>query len=242
MLIPLTRKKFEQLIPLVATAGQYRYYWGKVSDFLKRLLISVVSVLVIYVLGKLLGEGFGTLTFLIGLSAGLYWLWGPIYLASFRNLEYRKYTYSGFWQGEVLDVFITEELIGKEKTVNNRGELVIIENRERRLNLEVGDETGFRSKLQVPLRREHQVIAPGQVAAMIVLSNQADLSRITRVSDIYISSHNLWVSDYPYLRRDTFVEVSRRLRKSSDYGDGGRRSPRRSSKRSRQQASMDRDW
>jgi len=49
---------------------------------------------------------------------------------------------SGFFRGRVLDVFITEELIGEE-TVNNKGDLVIVENRERRLNLEVGDETGL---------------------------------------------------------------------------------------------------
>jgi len=47
-----------------------------------------------------------------------------------RNGEYRKYKYSGFFRGRVLDVFITEELIGKEETVNNKGELVIVENRE----------------------------------------------------------------------------------------------------------------
>jgi len=43
MLIPITRQKFEQLIPLVATGTQYKYYWGKPFDFILRLLISVIS-------------------------------------------------------------------------------------------------------------------------------------------------------------------------------------------------------
>ena len=47
MLVPLTRQTFEQLIPIVATGDQYKYYWGRLSDILKRALISAVSVLTI---------------------------------------------------------------------------------------------------------------------------------------------------------------------------------------------------
>lgn len=222
MLVPLTRQKFEQLIPRIATGAQYRYCWGKSPDFLKRLLISVVAVLVVWLLGLVLGEGFGTLLFSVGLLAGFYWLWGPVLWASLRNGEYRRYQYSGFFRGRVLDVFVTEELIGKEETVNNKGELVIVENRERRLNLEVGDETGFATQVQVPLRRTHQVVAPGQVAEMLVLSNRGDLNSIAKLTDIYIPSQNLWVSDYPFLRRDVFAEVSRRIRDEKEESRGGR--------------------
>ncbi len=212
MLVPLTRQKFEQLIPRIATGAQYRYCWGTFADFLRRLLISVVALLVVWVLTLVLGKGFNILLFSLGMAAGLYCLWGPILWASLRNKEYRRYKYSGFFRGRVLDVFITEELIGKEETVNNKGELVIVENRERRLNLEVGDETGFTTQLQVPLRRTHQAVAPNQIAEMLVLSDQADLSRIAKVTDIYIPSRNLWVSDYPFLQRDVLVEVSRQIR------------------------------
>ena len=244
MLVPLTRQKFEQLIPRIATGTQYRYYWGKFSDCLNRLLISVVAVVVVLLLGLVLGESFGTLLFSLGLVAGLYWLWGPILWASLRNGKYRRYKYSGFFRGRVLDVFITEELIGKEETVNNKGDLVIVENRERRLNLEVGDETGFTSQLQVPLRRTHQVVAPGQVAEMVVLSNREDLSRIAKETDIYIPSQNLWVSDYPFLQRDVFVEVARRIR--DDYRSDSVSQPeprsRRASKKTRQSSKRKTDW
>jgi hypothetical protein len=232
MLVPLTRQKFEQLIPRIATGAQYRYCWGKSSDFLKRLLISVVSVVVVWLLALVLGEGFQTLLFALGLIAGLYWLWGPVLWASLRNGEYRRYKYSGFFRGRVLDVFITEELVGKEETVNNKGDLVIVENRERRINLEVGDETGFTTQLQVPLLRAHQVIAPNQVAEMLVLSNQSDLSRIAKETDIYIPSRKLWVSDYPFLRRDVFTDVSSRIRDDAYDSDSvPRRKPRRQSSR-----------
>lgn len=210
MLVPLTRKKFEELIPRVSTGAQYKYYWDKFP--LKRSLISIIGIGIAALLASLLGPGFDGLMLIVGLIAGFYWLWGPIYWANRRNAECRRYPHSGFWQGEVLDAFISEELVGKEETVNKRGELVIIENRERRLNLEVGDETGFSTKIQVPLRREHQRIKPYDVAEMIVMSNRADLGRISKISDVYIPAHRFWVNDYPYVQRDIFEQVSRTLR------------------------------
>lgn len=219
MLVPITREKFEQLIPLIATGPQYNFFWGKFQDFVKRLLISVIAVVVVLLLSLVLGDGFDALRLLLGITAGLYWLWAPVYWASMRNAECRRYKYSGFWRGRVADVYVTEELIGTEETVNNRGELVIVENRERRLNLEVEDETGFTAQLQVPLRRLHKGIAAGQIAEMLVMSNQPDLGRIAQTSDIYIPRLNLWVSDYPYVQRDMFDQVSRQLSKADDDRD-----------------------
>lgn len=218
MLVPLTREKFEQLIPIIATGPQYVYYWGKVPDVIKRVLISVTGIAIVLLLNLVLGSGFYALTLLLGIITGLYWWWGPIYWATRRNLEARRYKYGGFWRGRVADVFVTEELIGQEETVNNRGELVIVENRERRLNVEVEDETGFTAQLQAPLRRLHKGISRGQIAEMLVMSNEPDLGRIAKTSDLYIPSLNLWVSDYPYLQRDFFSQASRQLNKV-DKGD-----------------------
>jgi hypothetical protein len=213
MLIPITRKKFEELIPITATADQYRYFWGKFSDILQRVLISIAALVVVLILRYFVGDRFQIIFAFLGSATGLYWLWSPIYWATRRNLECRKYKFSGFLQGEVFDMFVTEELVGKEETVNKQGELVIIENRERRINLEIGDDTGFMTTVQAPLLRAHRSIRRGDLAQLLVLSNRDDLSRISRISDVYLPEYELWVSDYPYLRKDAFVEVSRRLGK-----------------------------
>ncbi|MGB7445060.1 MAG: phosphate ABC transporter permease [Coleofasciculaceae cyanobacterium] len=213
MLIPITREKFEEVVPLLATGPQYAYYWGKFPDFLKRVLISVLAVVIILLFKLLFSGGFSEgLSLSAGIIGGLYWLWGPVYWATIRNSQVRRNKYAGFWRGRVLDVFVTEDLVGKEETVNQKGELVIVENRERRVNVEVGDETGFTTLLQAPLRRLHKGINPGQLAEMLVMSNQSDLGRIAQTSDIHIPRLNLWVSDYPYLRRDEFIQVSAQLR------------------------------
>ena len=213
MLIPLTRKTVETLIPAVATGDQYKHYWGKPQDLLKRLLISVTALIVVLVIGAATrdNEISGFCRFIFGIATGLYWFWYPIYGASLRNRTYRRYPYAGLWQGEVLDAFVTEELIGTEETVNKRGELVIVEDRERRINLEVGDESGFRTLVQAPFLRDHKTIYPGMPVQLLLLSQEKNLSRISKISDAYLPNRDLWVSDYPYLRRDMFLEVSQRV-------------------------------
>ncbi|MBD2677808.1 MULTISPECIES: phosphate ABC transporter permease [Nostoc] len=223
MLVPLTRQKFEQIVPLIATGLQYKYYWGKFANFLQRLLISVVAIVVILLVRALFGLEFGPIIFVLGVISALFWLWYPVFQASMRNLQCRRYKYSGFFRGRILDWWITDQLIGKQETVNSKGELVIVENREKRINLEVGDDTGFTIEFDVPLRPSHKAIARGQIAEMIVMSNRPDLSSIEEFTDIYIPSRELWVSDYPYLRRDFFSEVGRRLREDPQE----RRPPRR---------------
>ena len=214
MLVPLTRKTFEQLIPIVATSDQYQYYWGRLSDVLKRALISAISVLTIVLINVFVHDDGDPLFLLIGIAAGLYWLWGPVLLASFRNAEFRRYPYSGLWQGKVFDVYLTEEVVGQEEKVNKKGELIIVENLEKRINLEIGDKTGFTVEMQAPLRRYHQGISRGQVAVMLVMSYQEDLEKIAKYSDVYLPTVNLWVSDYPYIRRDEFIEVINQVRSS----------------------------
>ncbi len=214
MLIPITRETFDQLIPAIATGAQYRYYWGKLSDVLQRVLISFVGVLLLVLLNNIAPDGYRPIVTIAGIFVGFYWLWAPIFFASRRNLQCRRYQYSGLWQGKVLDIFITEELIGTEEIANSYGDLEIVEKRERRLNVEVGDRTGFITALQVPIRRDYKRLAAGQPAQMVVMSDRPDLSLIPKVSDIYIPTLDLWVSDYPYLRRDLFLEVSEQLRAS----------------------------
>jgi len=211
MLIPLTRQAFEDLIPLIATGAQYKYYWGGVQEIIRRALISVVGVTIIWLIGMAFGDGGQALSLIFRIIVGLYWLWAPVYQASLRNKTYRRYKYSGFARGRIFDVYITEELVGEEEQVNNKGKLEIIEIKERRLNVEIEDEIGFLAKIQAPLRRSYKVINPGEIVELLVLSNKPNLATIERVTDVYLPRYNLWVGEYPYLRRDVFLQISREL-------------------------------
>lgn len=234
MLTPITEDVFKQLIPAVATAQQYRYYWGKFQDVLSRVLISVVGALLGLVLRAILPPNFWfeILEFSVAIIAGLYWLWGPAYQAGRRNAEYRRYPYAGFWQGEVSDVYITEDLVGTEERVNKQGELVIVENRQRRLNLDLADEAGYLGKVRVPLVRDHRVIRPGDRAQLVAISNRPDLDPILELSDVYMADYGLWVSDYPYLNREVFSGISQQLSRRASEPSPKRRRDRASDRAS----------
>ena len=213
MLIPLKRETSEQIIPVIATGNQYAHYWGNWQNFLKNLFISLVGVLVIWITGLILGAGGQGLSLILRVIAGLYWLWGPVYWASLRNATYRRYPYSAFWRGRILDVYITEELINELPTINKLGDFMILENREKRINLEVGDQSGSITNIQAPLKRIHKAINPGQAVQGLLLSNDPNFTKIAKITDVYIPRCKLWVGEYPYLRRDIFLDVSRELAK-----------------------------
>ncbi len=210
MLVALTREKFEQIVPLAATGPQYKLLWGGPQDLVRRAIITFAGILTAVVLGTIAGGGVA----IVGSSImGTYILWAPVFWAFLRNRKFREFAYSGFWRGRVLDAFVTEEAVGTEETVNQYGELTVVESRERRIVLILGDRTGFEVEVQAPLVREHKAIARGQVAELLVASNRGDLSRIAQTSEAYLPQLGLWVGIYPYLRRDLFVEVSRELRR-----------------------------
>jgi hypothetical protein len=215
MLVPLKRETVQKLIPILATGPQYQYYWGEWPDLLKRLIFSAIGAVVAgLVLLPISGGLLKLLVFLLAIAAGLYWFWGPIAIASWRNQEYRRFPYAALWRGKVLDLFVTEELIGVEENVNEKGELVVVENRERRLNVEVGDEEGFTAISQVRLQRNHKNIKPGDVAEMVVLSYQGNFKRIAKTTDIYLPNRDMWLSDYPCLHREFFLEMRPYLQKT----------------------------
>lgn len=216
MLIPITRTKFEQLIPIAATGAQYNYCWGKFADFLRRLIISIAAITLVYFTLRFTFpdevEWVSPIPMVVG---GLYWLWVPIVLASRRNWQSRQFPYSGFWRGEVLDLYVTDDLVRELETVDKKGNLVLKEEIETRLHLEIGDESGFTTEITVPLKKAYKGISRGQIAEMLVMSYRPDLSSFAKVSDIYLPDLNLWLSDYPFVSHDAFREVSRRIDK--DY-------------------------
>lgn len=211
MLIPIKKEISEEIIPSIATANQYAYYGGNLQNILKNLFLSLVGVVIIWLVCLLFGRAFQGLSLILRFIAGLYWLWGPVYWASLKNQNYRRYPYVAFWRGRIVDVYITEELINEQEMLNKLGNLIVIENRQKKINLEVEDETGFRATIKAPLSRIHKAINPGQAVEALLLSNDPDFQKIAKITDVYIPRNQLWVGEYPYLRRDIFLDIRREL-------------------------------
>lgn len=223
MLIPITPEKFDELIPLIASAEQYQYYWGKTEDFLRRALISFILVVAFFIIGAILGKGAEPIRLISQIIGGLYWFWSPIYSASVQNSRYRRFPYCCFWRGKILDIYLTEEVIRTQEDIDQLGRLLKVENRERRINIEVGDKEGYLARIQAPVQPIHRSLKPGQAVELLVLSNQRNLDRNLKVTDAYIPSLDLWVGLYPHVRRDVFWDVREQLRYR--YGKGANNPP-----------------
>ncbi|MGY6528843.1 MAG: phosphate ABC transporter permease [Cyanobacterium sp.] len=213
MLIPLKKEALDDMVPAIATGTQYRYYWANFSTLLKNLFISLIGVLIFWLLGAIFGKGAQGISLILTVAAGLYWLWSPVYWASVRNSKYRRYQYVGFWRGRVLDVYVSEEVVNEASALNKLGKVIIVENLQKKINVEIGDKSGFRTTISSPLQRIHKVINRGQAVEGLLLSNDPDFMRIGKITDVYIPRHKLWVGEYPYIRRDIFLDVRKELAK-----------------------------
>ncbi|HIK37769.1 MAG: phosphate ABC transporter permease [Geminocystis sp.] len=211
MLIPLKKAVINDLIPAVATGSQYAYYWGDFSTFLKNLFISLIGVILFWLLGLPFGAAGDNVTLIFRIVAGLYWLWSPVYWASVRNSGSRRYRYLAFWRGKVLDTYITEELVKEESAIDRLGRLVLVESRRRLFNVEVGDRDGWRTTVAAPIKRIYKAIQPGDTVEAILLTNDPDFWKIDLITEIYIPRRQIWLGDYPYLRRDVFLDIRQEL-------------------------------
>lgn len=171
------------------------------------------GVLFFWLLGSFFGRAGDNLSLIFRVIAGLYWLWSPIYWASIRNSKFRRYRYISFWRGKVLDVYFTEELINEESAIDKLGRAIIVENRRQLFNVEIGDKTGFRATITTPRQRIHKVVNRGQAVEGLLLSNDPDFMKIGQITDVYIPRHKLWLGDYPYIRRDIFLDLRLQLMK-----------------------------
>ena len=221
MLIPLKKETIDDLIPKIATGNQYAYYWANFATLLKNLFISLVGILAFWLFGKLFGKAGDSISLIFRVVAGLYWLWSPVYWASIRNAKYRRYRNIGFWRGRVLDIYLSEEVINEESAIDRLGRAIIVENRRRLFNIEVGDKSGFRATITAPRQQIHKIVNRGQAVEGLLLSNDPDFMRINQITDVYIPRHKLWLGDYPYVRRDVFSQIRREL--AQIYGGRQRR-------------------
>ncbi len=210
MIIPLKRKKFDELVPAVPTSDQYQYHWGSSQDVFRRILISVALLVVFGLLYNRTPDNvWGVVMFISAGLGGLYWMLGPVFWAGRQNTKLRKFEYCAFWQAKVIDTYMSEEVLAKQESINRRGRLEVLHETESFFNIELGDRTGFVTTLRVPMRCEYKRITPRQMVCMILFSNDRSFKRVSKVTtDAYLPQLNLWISDYPYLRRDVFTNLT----------------------------------
>jgi len=224
MLIPISPKAGRGLIPTVPTMGQYRQAWGNSLDVLPRLIIAVATVLGAVLLWRYLDPVFRWIVLIIGLVGGSNWLWGPAYWASLQNGQCGRYAYRAFWRGNIVNAAIGNQSWEKPlRPLKSLPQQLTVgwprakfPNRPRSqhrptqtLNLEIRDESGLTAQVTVTFRRPYRLICPGDWVEMVVLSHQPNFGAMVLVPNLYLPDRNLWMGDYPLLRRQHFLNIRR---------------------------------
>ncbi|MFN3926591.1 MAG: hypothetical protein ACK4QL_04540 [Pseudanabaenaceae cyanobacterium] len=217
MLQPLKKQTLDQLIPAVPTSDQYQYYWGSGQEVFRRVLASI-GFIIIFTLGynrvhDTNPDSFAAfLLFVCAVLGGLYWMLEPIVRASIRNSQLRKFNYCAFWYTKVYDVYLSQEVSSKRERISNRGTIDVDYDAETFINVELEDETGLVMTLKFPMRKAYKRIQPDLTVCLLVFANDRSFQRISKLtSDAYLPKLNLWLGEYPYLRKDAFIDLARYL-------------------------------
>ena len=79
------------------------------------------------------------------------------------------------------------------------------------LSLLVGDYSGARVELRVPLQRQHAKIREGDEVEMVVVTDWCYFGAFEAVREAYFPRTDTWVGEYPFLDRRAMPAISGRI-------------------------------
>jgi len=217
----LTSDELDRVLPVVPFSQQASYFSGSATENIQRWGASLAATVV---LSKIALIAAGTLT----------WpLWWPWALAAKRNFGLRRSSGNGgLWRTQILDINITgrpkPKFGGGSGSSGDEGSAAKAKRSffttMRTTKLLIGDPGGAQTELVLPYDARHDRLMPGQPAEMIVLSSAPTFESFKAVPEVYLPFASLWVSEYPHLARNEFLELSlqiERERKEEEEGSGG---------------------
>ena len=84
----------------------------------------------------------------------------------------------------------------------------------------IGEENGAQIELTLPHDARFDLLQPGQAAEVVVLSNSTSFDDIKAVKDVYLPESGLWLSEYPYIDRSEFLDISLDIEREFSEGEG----------------------
>jgi hypothetical protein len=187
---PLTRRDYERAIPIGATGEQYGYFWGDGDTAFQRVGLSLLTTVLT-----------ANALPIVAVPASTFFLWAPVALAARRNSRARRSKYAGLWRAKVLEV----------APVDTRGGSRL----DWMLDMLVGDDSGARVSLKVPLRAEYADINEGDNVELVVTSDDPDFYTFQAIREAYVPEINVWVGEYPFLDRRAMIAISDRFARES---------------------------
>lgn len=197
-IVILSPDELDRVLPILPFAAQASFFMGGAAQAVQRWAASL-ALTVLFSKAALLA------------ATSLTWpLWWPWARAANRNYGIRsKIEYGGIWRTSVLKV---------EKGNRPRPKLSGTDKDEdygvprftamKSCRIIIGEDDGAQIELTLPYDARFDVLQPGQLAEVVVLSNSTSFDDIKAVKDVYLPENGLWLSEYPYLDRSEFLEIS----------------------------------
>ena len=211
--ILLTQREIQALLPIGATGEQYAYFWGGAETAVQRLGVSFLGFVATV-----------NLTALIAVPSVTFFLWAPVALAARRNSAARRGRNLGIWRARVLAVTtrVADRGFASFDAARGGGRTERVGTDV--LSLLVGDYSGARVELRVPLMRHHAKIREGDEVHMVVGSDESYFARFEAVREAYFPAAGMWVGEYPFLDRRAMPAISGRISRSAEEREAWARS------------------
>lgn len=203
-IVLLSPDELDRVLPLVPFSAQASFFNGGAAQAVQRWGASLALTVL---LSKAALLAAGTLT----------WpLWWPWARAAGKNYSLRKQNgYAGLWRTQILGV----ESRGRPRVQyadqfqGERSEASGIKGAKFSANIKttrilLGDPDGAKTEFMLPHDARFDLIRTGEPAEAIVLSESPSFESFKAVKDVYLPECGLWLSEYPYLDRTEFLELS----------------------------------
>lgn len=192
-IVILSPDELDRVLPVLPFAAQAEYFTGGAAQALQRWGASL-ALTVLFSKAALLA------------ATSLTWpLWWPWARAANKNIGIRsKMEYGGVWRTQLLEV---------ENGSRPRPTFGDMEDVPRFMSMKssrivIGEELGAQTELVLPYDARFEVLQPGQPAEVLVLSNTTSFDEIKAIKDVYLPDSGLWLSEYPYIDRTQYLEIS----------------------------------
>lgn len=197
-IVLLSPQELDRILPILPFAAQADYFSGGAAQAVQRWGASL-ALTVLLSKAALLA------------ATSLTWpLWWPWARAANKNYGIRKQTrYGGIWRTTLRSIEIggrPRPRFGTSESASQGRDSVYTTMRTTKIVL--GEEDGAQTELILPYDARFEVLKVGQPAEMIVLSDTLTFENFKAVKDVYLPESTLWLSEYPYIDRSEFLDIS----------------------------------
>lgn len=189
----LNPQEIDQILPVLPFAAQADFFNGGAAQSVQRWGASLALTVVLSKVALLA-------------ATSLTWpLWWPWAKAAKKNLAMRQQMeYGGIWRTKLLEVSTS----GRPRPSMESSDKKSYFSTMKTTNILIGDENGAQTEVSLPYDARYRVLSPGQAAEVVVLSDSPSFVSFKAVKDIYLPETGLWLSEYPYVDRAEFLEIS----------------------------------